>query len=128
MLPPRVPYRMLLAPMATQPLTKGNVTLLLVDPQHFTTSRDQGLGKLARDRGVALEFEEYFAQADAAIRNMVRLLATCRKQGIPTIYTILNCQRSDRCDLSRQLSASRLPIPVGSPAQESNMPVSYRLS
>jgi nicotinamidase-related amidase len=100
---------------ATPPfkLTKENAVLLLMDPQHFTTSRDQGLGLAAAERGITREFDEYYAQVDAAMRNMVDLLAACRRYGLRVIYTVLNAQRPDRSDLSRQLRVSGLPIPIG---------------
>ena len=118
MLPLRVPFRMVLAPVPIFPLTKNNAVLLLVDPQHFMTDRSQGLGRLARERGIAREFEEFYAQVDAALRNMARLLTACRKHKVGVAYTLLNCEKPDCSELSRQLLASRLPIPVGSSLDE----------
>jgi nicotinamidase-related amidase len=109
---------MLLAPVPIFPLTERNAALLLIDPQHFMTSRDRGLAQLARERGIAREFEEYYAQVDAALRNMARLLTACRKHRLGVAYTLLNCEKPDRSELSRQLRSSCLPIPVGSPLDE----------
>lgn len=114
----RVPYKMLSRPTPPFQLTKDNAALLLMDAQHFTTTRDQGLGQVASERGIMREFDEYYAQADAAIHNMVRLLAACRLHGIRIIYTVLNSELPDRSDLSRQLRVSGLPIPVGPPVAE----------
>jgi nicotinamidase-related amidase len=94
------------------------VILLLIDPQSFTTVRDQGLGRIANERGIMHEFDEYYAQADAAMHNMARLVGACRLNGIRVIYTVLNSERPDRSDLSRQLRVSGLPIPVGVPAAD----------
>jgi ureidoacrylate peracid hydrolase len=118
MLKPRVPFQMLLAPVPAFRLTKENTALVLVDPQHFLTSREQGLGRLAAERGIGREYDEYYAQAEAALRGMARLLSCCRKQGLKVIYTLLNCPDAERSNLSRQLKLSTLPIPVGPPVDE----------
>jgi len=115
---PRVPYKMLSRPTPPFKLTKENAVLLLMDAQHFTTSRDQGLGLVAAERGITREFDEYYAQVDAAMRNMPRLLAACRRHGLRVMYTVLNAQQPDRSDLLRQLKVSGLPIPVGSPSAD----------
>jgi biuret amidohydrolase len=114
----RVPYKMLAAPVPPFHLTKENTALLLVDAQYFTTSREQGLGLLASERGVDRELDEYYLQVDAALKNMARLLANCRSRGVRVIHTLLNCARADRSDLSRQLRVSELPIPTGDPRAE----------
>ena len=111
----RVPYKMLLAPVPAFRLTQANAALLLIDSLRFTTSRDGGLGQAAEARGIRREFDDYFLQAEAAIRNMARLLAACRAHGLRVVYSVLNSQRADRSDLSRQLRASALPVPVGPP-------------
>jgi len=115
---PRVPFKML--SRATPPfrVSGENAALLLVDPQRFTTLRDEGLGQVARERGILREFEEYYAQVDAALRNMERLLAAGREHGLLVIYIVLNSQDPERRDLSRQLQVSGLPIPVGPPAAD----------
>jgi nicotinamidase-related amidase len=109
---------MLLAPVPPFRLAKENTALVLVDPQRFLTSRDQGLGRLAAERGIGRELDEYYAQAEAAVRGMARILACCRKQGLRVIYTVLSCPDAERSNLSRQLKLSNLPIPVGPPADE----------
>jgi nicotinamidase-related amidase len=77
----RVPYKMLLAPIPPFPLGPGNTALLLIDAQHFTATRSQGLGQLANERGIDREFDEYYAQVDAALPNMTKLIAACRARG-----------------------------------------------
>ena len=42
----------------------GNTALLLIDAQHFTTTRNQGMGRLASERGIDREFDEYYLQAE----------------------------------------------------------------
>ena len=114
----RVPYKMLAAPVPPFHLARANTALLLVDAQHFTCSREHGLGLLAGERGIDRELDEYYLQVDAALRNMVRLIADCRSRGVRVIHTLLNCARADRSDLSRQLRVSELPIPAGDPRAE----------
>jgi nicotinamidase-related amidase len=109
---------MLSRPNPTFPLTAETVALLLLDAQRFTTVRDEGLGRLASEQGILREFEEYYDQTEAALRNMAILLAACRQHGLRVIYSVLCAQKPDRSDLSRQLSLSGLPIPVARPMAE----------
>jgi nicotinamidase-related amidase len=111
----RVPFKMLLAPVPPIRLACDNAALLLIDPLQFTTARSGGLGQAAEVRGISREFDDYFSQAEAAIRNMARLAAACREHGLPVIYSVLNSQRPDRSDTSRQMQVSRMPVPVGPP-------------
>ena len=112
----RVPYKMLLAPVPPFPLTQANTALLLVDAQHFTTTRTQGLGLLASERGIERELDEYYLQVEAALKNMARLLAACRAHSVGIIHTLLNI--AEPGGLSRQLRVSELPIPAGDPRAE----------
>ena len=114
----RVPFKMLAAPVSPFHLTRENTALLLVDAQHFTCSREQGLGLLAAERGIDRELDEYYLQVDSALKNLERLLAACRAHGLRIIHTLLNCAKADRSDLSRQLRAAELPIPAGDPRAE----------
>ena len=115
---PRVPFKMLSLPNPAFRLTAGNAALLLLDAQRFTTVRDEGLGRFASEQGIQREFQEYFDQTDAALRNMASLLAACRQHELRVIYSVLCAQEPDRSDLSRQLRLSGLPIPVASPSEE----------
>ena len=111
----RVPFKMLLAPIPRFSLGPDNAALLLIDAQHFTTSRGQGLGQLASERGIDREFDEYYTQVDAALKNMVRLLTACRSHGLTVMHTVLCGDRPDGSDRSRQMRVSGLPLPVGDP-------------
>jgi nicotinamidase-related amidase len=115
---PRVPFKNLFRATPPFRVTRENAVLLLVDVQRFATRRDEGLGHEAQQRGILREFEEYYAQVDAALRNVQRLLAGCRERGLPVIHTLLNAGSADGSDLSRQLKVSGLPIPTGAPADE----------
>ncbi len=115
---PRVPFKNLFRATPPFRVTEENAVLLLVDIQRFTTRRDEGLGRVAQQQGILREFEEYYAQVDAALRNGQRLLAGCREHGLPVIHTLLNARPADGSDLSRQLEVSGLPIPRGAPEDE----------
>ena len=99
-------------------MTKEKAALLLVAAQRDTTRPDEGLGQEAQRRGILREFEEYYAQVDAALRNMQRLLAGCREHGLTVIHTLLHAGSADGSDLSRQLRVSGLPVPTGLPEDE----------
>jgi nicotinamidase-related amidase len=114
----RVPYKMLLAPIPPFPLGPGNTALLLIDAQHFTTTRSQGLGQLANERGIDREFDEYYAQVDAALPNMTKLIAACRARGVTVMHTVLCGARPDGGDRSRQMRVSGLPLPIGDPRRQ----------
>ena len=114
----RVPYKMLLAPIPAFPLRAGNAALLLVDAQHFTATRSRGLGRLASERGIDREFDEYYLQAEAALANMAKLVSACRSRAIAVMHTVLCSARPDRSDMSRQMRVSELPLPVGDPHLE----------
>jgi nicotinamidase-related amidase len=114
----RVPYKMLLAPVPPFVVTADNTALVLIDAQHFTTSRSQGLGRLAAERGIEREFDEYYLQAEAALKNMATLVAACRSRGLAVMHTLLSGTRPDGNDLSRQMRASQLALPIGDPRRE----------
>lgn len=114
----RVPFKMLLAPTPPFPLRADNAALLLIDAQHFTTTRSQGIGRLASERGIDREFDEYFLQADAALKNMARLVGACRAHRLLVLHTVLCARNADRTDMSRQMQVSELPLPIGEPREE----------
>jgi nicotinamidase-related amidase len=114
----RVPYKMLLAPAPPFALRADNTALLLLDVQHFTTRRDQGLGVLAAERGIEREFDEYYRQVDAALENLTRLVAACRAHGVGVLHSVLCGVEPDGSDRSRQMRSSELPLPIGEPKRE----------
>jgi nicotinamidase-related amidase len=111
----RFPFKMLSAPVPPIPIGKENSILLLLDPQRFASDQDVGLGLEANQRGILHELDEYYRQVGPALSNMARLIAACRRNDIAIVYSILNSQRADRSDLSRQLRATGLPVPIGEP-------------
>ena len=114
----RVPLKMLWEPVPHFQLGPKNTALLLVDAQHFTTTRGQGLGRLASDRGIDRELDDYYRQTESALKNMATLIAVCRTRDVTILHTVLNCSRPDRSDLSRQMRVSGWQLPAGDPRQE----------
>ncbi len=114
----RVPFKMLASPSPPFRLSSENTVLMLMDFQNYTTIRSAGFGKIAADRGIDREFDEYFLQVDAAIKNAQRLLEACRYQKIPVIHTLLACTFMDCRDLSRQFRVNEFDIPFGDPLRE----------
>lgn len=106
-MPPRSPYHMLLAPLPITRATTDRAALVIVDAQMAMTSRESGLGKEARLRGIEREFDEYYRQVDAAIPNMVRLAEAVRLGGGLVAHSLL----CDSPNLSRQLRVGRMPLP-----------------
>lgn len=120
----RVPLKMLSGPTPPFAVNRADAAVLVMDVQSFTTREDEGLGQLARERGILREFDEYYLQVDAAIRNLRRLLAASREQGLQVLYTLLHAERTDRSDISRQLRVAGWPIPTGDPLAEIRSEVS----
>ena len=114
----RVPFKMLAAPAPPFRLSREQTVLLLMDFQNYTTIRTAGFGKMAADRGIDREFDEYFLQVEAAIMNSQRLLQECRHRKIPVIHTLLACITPDRQDLSRQFRVNQFEIPCSDPLME----------
>lgn len=109
---------MLSGPTPPFAVSRADATVLVMDVQDFTTREDQGLGRLAGERGILREFEEYYLQVEAAIRNLQGLLDVSREHGLQVLYTLLHAGRADRTDLSRQLRVAGWPIPAGDPLEE----------
>jgi nicotinamidase-related amidase len=108
----RVPYKMLAAPVPIARLKHENTALLLMDFQRYTCSRDHGLGKIAVEKGIQPEFEEYYSQVEAALDNGSRLLDGCRKKGLQVVHTYLHGWAED-AKVSRQFREGKLELPVG---------------
>lgn len=118
----RTPYNMLLTPPTLERVAPAATSLLLLDAQHYATSRDRGLGAEASARGILREFEEYYAMADAAILGMARLVAVARRHGALIVHSIL----AGGDAVSRQFRVTRLPLPAGDPAADIRPEVSPR--
>jgi nicotinamidase-related amidase len=114
----RVPLKMLSGPTPSFQVTSAEAAVLVMDAQRFTTLKDEGLGRLASERGILREFEEYYLQVDAAIRNLEALLGASRDHGLQVLYTLLLAGGCDGAGVSRQFRAARWPLPSGDPVLE----------
>jgi nicotinamidase-related amidase len=85
----RVPFKNLAGPVPAVRLSTGGAALLVVDCHRFTASRDSGYGRLARERGIARELDEYYEQLAQVLPNLRRLLGGCRERGVPAVFTRL---------------------------------------
>jgi nicotinamidase-related amidase len=85
----RVPFKNLAGPVPAVRLSTGGTALLVVDCHRFTTSRDSGYGRLAGERGIARELDEYYEQLVQVLPNLRRLVGGCRERAVPVVFTRL---------------------------------------
>ena len=83
----RTPFKNLIPPPPTLRLTEQRVALLVVDFQVFAADRSAGLGRLAAERGLEEELEEYYEQVGFARRNVGDLLTAFRARRLPVLYS-----------------------------------------
>ena len=85
----RVPFT--LATQAIPPISMrpDNTALLIQDMQLNMVDPKYGLGQVAEERGILVEFDPYYAQVQKVISNIVRLKERMTAAGMPTIYTRL---------------------------------------
>jgi nicotinamidase-related amidase len=85
----RTPMPNLMPPVPPFRLAEGGAGLLVLDLQPFTVDRAAGLGRMAEERGIATELDEYYEQVDHALHNTADLLAAFRSRGLPVFFTRL---------------------------------------
>lgn len=83
----RTPFKNLIPPPPTLRLIEQRVALLVVDFQVFAADRSVGLGRLAAERGLEEELEEYYEQVAYARRNVRALLTAFRARRLPVLYS-----------------------------------------
>jgi len=81
-------------------LTDGQAALIVLDVHCFTASRDGGYARLARERGIVRELDEYYDQVDQVLPNLGRLVGGCRTHGLLVIFTRLVARGSS--EVTRQ--------------------------
>ena len=98
---------MLMRPMPLAPVGPDVAALVLLDVQDFTMARGKGLDAEAALRGITRELDEYYAQVEAARRNLGRLVGGCRAAGVAVVHlrTALEAPQS------RHFAASGLERP-----------------
>jgi len=83
----RTPFKNLIPPPPTLRLTERRIALLVVDFQVFAADRSAGLGRLAAERGLEEELEEYYEQVGCARRNVRDLVTAFRARHLPVLYS-----------------------------------------
>jgi nicotinamidase-related amidase len=111
-MPLRMPYHMLMRALPLATVSAGKAALVLLDIQDFTAARGKGLDAEAARRGITHEFDDYYLQVAAALRNVDRLLAACRAKAI----AVYHVRVADTGTLSRQFRLSGLERPAAGAA------------
>lgn len=114
-MPHRTPLRMLFPPVPAFHLRDESAALLVLDLQPFMTDRSVGLGRLAEERGVAAELDEYFEQVGYCVRNVADLVAAFRARNLPIVFTRLAAV--DGASVSPAAYGGALPAPDSPQAQ-----------
>ena len=86
---------MLFPPIPAFPLRDGGAALLVLDYQPFMTDRTVGLGRMAEERGIARELDEYYEQVEFGLKNTADLVQAFRVAGLPVIFTRLAAESWD---------------------------------
>ena len=76
-------------------LVPDKIALVIVDMQYLDAHPDYGLGRRARELGIAHLLEPYFDRCTAVTSNIQRLLATCRVGGIEVIHVVIATYTED---------------------------------
>ncbi|HZO30527.1 MAG TPA: cysteine hydrolase [Chloroflexota bacterium] len=113
-MPHRTPLRMLFPPVPAFPLRDGGAALLVLDFQPFMVDRNVGLGRMAAERGIARELDEYYEQVEYGLKNTADLVQAFRATGMPIIFTRLAAPPSGEVPASFAAYGGRLPA-MGSP-------------
>ena len=83
----RTPFKNLVPPGPPLRLVEQRAALLVVDFQVFAAERSAGPGRLAAERGIEDELDEYYAQVAFARRNVRDLLGAFRASRLPVLFT-----------------------------------------
>jgi nicotinamidase-related amidase len=105
-------------PLPFYDLRRLHSVLLVVDMQYLDAHRDYGMGRAAREHGLADEFEEYFQAVDAIVPRIRRLMDVARAAGVPVVHCRIASSVADCSDVSRQHQDLRIFAPPGSRESE----------
>jgi nicotinamidase-related amidase len=83
----RTPFKNLVPPAPPLRLVEQRAALLVVDFQAFAAERSAGLGRLAAERGIEDELDEYYEQVGFARRNVRDLLGAFRARRLPVLFS-----------------------------------------
>ena len=101
-------------PLPFYDLRAGSTALLVVDMQYLDAHRDYGMGRTARDNGLADELEPYFAAVDAIVPRIKALMEGARAAGVPVVQCRIASRAADCSDISRQHHDLRICAVPGS--------------
>ena len=95
-------------------LLPPRTALLVVDLQYLDAHPDYGMGRSARESGVAERFSDYFQAIQEMLPRVKILRDACRKHGIEVIYTVISSHVYDCRDVGLQHRRVKLLAPAGS--------------
>ena len=97
------------------PIDPAHAALLFIDVQNYNAAPDGGeyaaMAPAERDARYGWFFR---SMRDAAVPNMQRLQAACRRGGIEVLYTVIESLTRDGRDRSLDYKISGLDVPKGS--------------
>jgi len=85
----RVPFTLATEAIPPIEMRADNTALIIQDMQYGLTSEEYGLGKVAAERGILVEFAPYYQQVEKVAENIARLKQKVTEAGMPVIYTRL---------------------------------------
>lgn len=101
--------------VAEAPLEAASTALVVVDMQHYAADRERGLGRRARERGLADAFAYYFDDVERIVPVIADVMSACRSAGIEVIHLISKGHTDDGRDLSREYKKRRVLTTRGAP-------------
>jgi len=117
--PGTVPSLTLLdGPMPEPELVPGRTLFLIIDMQLYAAHPDHGMGRRAREKGLADRFAYYFAQVEAAVPVIRDVIGACREAGVQVAHLISEGRTADGRDLSREYRKRKVMTVRGAPDGE----------
>ncbi len=101
-------------PLPFYELRARSTALLVVDMQYLDAHRDYGMGRTAREQGIAEALEPYFAAVDLIVPRIGRLMDAARRAGVPVVQCRIASSAADGRDISLQHRDLRIFAPPGS--------------
>lgn len=96
------------------PVRKGEVALLFVDVQHYSTENGGAYAQLDAGKREARYGYFFKEMRERALPNMQRLLQTCRETMVEVMYTVIESSTLDGRDIGLDYKISGLFCPKGS--------------
>jgi nicotinamidase-related amidase len=96
------------------PIEIGRTAVVVIDMQYLDAHPDFGLGRRARELGIAHLLAGYFGRCQEVTRNLQLLLTTCRQYGVEVIHVIISANTEDSRDCSEVSRALEIRPPRSS--------------